>query len=72
MSLKSTFLAVKKKLYKLTKFGEGVVGGGGNLDKIQKKISFFLGKLSLSQHTLHFHLEIFVQLLQYVKICCRT
>ena len=41
MSLKSTFLAFKKKLCNLSKLG------GGNLDKIQKNSSFSSGNRPL-------------------------
>ena len=37
MSLKSTFLAFKKKVVQVVQMG----GGGGNLDKIQKNSTFF-------------------------------
>ena len=46
MSLKSKLLALKK-LYRSSKLG---ARGGGNLDKIQKNSSFFLGKPSLTVH----------------------
>ena len=45
MSLKSTFLAFKK-VVQVVQIGGW---GGGNLDKIQKKSSFFFGTPSLSQ-----------------------
>ena len=48
MPLKSTFLAFKKKWYKLPKLGGGG-GGGGNLGNAQKKTFFFPWGLPLGK-----------------------
>ena len=76
MSLKSTFLAFKKKVVQAVQIGGG---GRGNLDKIQKNSTISSGErpLGLTEINLHRYNSMFLQLCLHrtenstKKSCCK-